>query len=76
MQYIQDLEGVHVEIKISKMNKKIFIALSEAIWIMRWNKDKTVLKAVLMVEESEKICKNIVKKLDKAGFKIVSKNKK
>jgi hypothetical protein len=57
------------------MNKKIFIALNEAIWITRWNEDQTALKAVLTVEEAEKICKNIIKELNKAGFKIV-KNKK
>jgi len=48
-------------------------ALLEAIWITRWNKEKTALSAVLTVEEATKMCKDILFELDKAGFKIVKK---
>ncbi len=49
------------------------IALLEAIWLMRWNEDKTALTAVLSEEECQQMCKDIVTELDKAGFKIVRK---
>lgn len=55
------------------MEEKIKDALMEAIWITRWNKDKTALKAVLKVKEANKMCKNILKQLDKAGFVILRK---
>lgn len=48
-------------------------ALLEAIWISRWNKDKTSLTSVLSVEESIKMCEDIKKELDKAGYKIIKK---
>lgn len=48
-------------------------ALLDAIWIMRWNENKTAMSAVLTVEEAYNICKNIIKELDDAGYKIVSK---
>jgi len=46
------------------------IALLEAVWLMRWNKDKTALSAVLSVKEAEKMCKDIRKELKKAGYTI------
>jgi hypothetical protein len=50
--------------------------LLEAIWISRWNKDKTALTAVLTPEESIKMCKDIKQELDKAGYEIVKKDSK
>ncbi len=55
------------------MTEKIELTLMEAVWTMRWNKNKTALIAVLTVEEAEKICKEVVTELDKAGYKIVKK---
>lgn len=52
------------------MEKEIRYALLEAIWISRWNEEKTGLTAVLTAEEAEKMCKNIIKELKKAGYKI------
>jgi hypothetical protein len=57
------------------MKKGIRNALMKAIWIMRWTDNKEGLKAVLEAEEAEKMCKDIVKELDKAGYKITNKNK-
>lgn len=51
----------------------IDLTLLEAIWIMRWSDNKEVLYAVLTVEEAEQMCDNIIKELDKAGYKIVKK---
>ncbi len=48
--------------------------LLEAVWLMRWNNDKTAMKAVLTEREACQMCNNIVKELDKAGYKIVRKD--
>jgi uncharacterized membrane protein len=55
------------------MNKKIQNALLEAIWIMRWNKNKTAMTAVLEIEEAIKICDDIVKELGKVGYVITKR---
>lgn len=49
------------------------LALLEAIWLMRWNENRTVTYAVLTVEEAYKMCEDIIIELDKAGYKIVKK---
>jgi len=56
-----------------KNKDEITEALLEAIWVMRWNKDKSAMTAVLTVEEAELMCDDILKELNKAGFKIVKK---
>lgn len=48
-------------------------ALLEAIWLMRWNKEGTAMTAVLTVEETFKMCDDIVDELDKAGYEIFDK---
>lgn len=55
------------------MEEQIKNALLEAIWICRWNKDKTALSAVLSIEESDKICEDITTELYKAGYKIIQR---
>ena len=55
------------------MEENLEGALLEAIWLMRWNKKKTTMSAVLSIEEAEKMCKDIMKELDNAGFEIVIK---
>lgn len=52
---------------------KIQTALLEAVWITRWNKDRTALSAVITVMEAKTICKDIIKELDEAGYEIVKK---
>ena len=55
------------------MEENLEKALLEAIWLMRWNKKKTTMSAVLSIEEAEKMCKDIMKELDNVGFEIVIK---
>jgi hypothetical protein len=55
------------------MDQNIRKAILEAIWIMRWNENKTSLSAVLKEEEVEQMCKDIIEELDKAGYEIVKK---
>jgi hypothetical protein len=57
-------------------NEEISFPIMEAIWISRWNKGKTALKAVLTPIEAEKMCKDIVEKLDEAGYEIIKKKSK
>ncbi|MPQ45542.1 hypothetical protein GCQ56_00860 [Marinifilum sp. N1E240] len=52
---------------------KLELALLEAIYIMRWNKDKTSLTAVLTPEECDKIIKSIYENIEKEGYQIVKK---
>lgn len=59
--------------KNNSMEEELELALLEGIWLMRWNKKQTALSAVLTVEEAQKICKDIVEELDKAGYEIVKK---
>ena len=51
----------------------ITFPMLQAIWTMRWNKDKTAMCAVLTPDEANQICKDIITKLDEAGYKIVKK---
>lgn len=55
---------------------KVVIALLEAIWISRWNKNKTALSAVLEPEEAEKIVDDIFIELKKIGYEIRKIEKK
>ena len=55
--------------------EELELALLEAIWIMRWNKAKTSMTAVLTVKEARTMAKDVVKELNKAGFRIVKKSK-
>ena len=49
-------------------------ALTEAIYISRWNEDKTALVAVLTPEETEQMVKDIFSELDYVGYEIKKKN--
>lgn len=49
------------------------LALLEAIWIMRWNEDKTGMMAVLTSEEAIQMSDDIITELDKAGYVIAKK---
>lgn len=53
--------------------ENIELALLEAIWVMRWSKNKESLYAVLEVEEAQKIVKDIFVELDKIGYEIRKK---
>ena len=56
------------------MEEEIEYALLDAVWLMRWtDEEKQSMYAVLEVEEAEQMVKDIVKELDKAGYKIVKK---
>lgn len=55
------------------MEKRLEDALLEAVWLMRWNKDKTAMMAVLTEDEAMKMCKDIVEELNNAGYEIVRK---
>jgi hypothetical protein len=49
---------------------KVENALLEAIWTMRWNKDKTSMYAIMEPEEATKIAENIHIELKKIGYSI------
>jgi|WetSurMetagenome_2_1015567.scaffolds.fasta_scaffold994260_1 hypothetical protein len=49
---------------------KVENALLEAIWTMRWNKDKTSMYAIMEPEEAMKIATNIHIELKKIGYSI------
>ncbi len=53
------------------MEEELTLALLEAIWTMRWNKEKTAMSAVLTVEEANKIAEDIPTKLKEAGYRII-----
>jgi len=53
--------------------EEIESALMEGVWLMRWNKEKTSMSAVLQAVEAHKICSEVIEELDKAGYKIVKK---
>lgn len=55
------------------MEENIENALLEAVWLMRWNKDKTAMAAVLTIDEAMQMCKDIVDELNKAGYEIARK---
>jgi hypothetical protein len=50
--------------------EELELALLKAIWIARWNSNKTAKYAVLTEDEALQISKDIIKELDKAGYKI------
>ena len=56
------------------MDEDLYIALLEAVWVMRWNEGHTAIRAVLTTEEAEQVCKDIISELDLAGYKIVKKD--
>jgi len=57
------------------MNKpdEVEEALLEAIWVMRWNKEKTSMHSVLTPEEAQQMVADIFEELDKAGYEIKPK---
>ena len=56
------------------MKAEIQVALLEAISVLRWNKDKTAMHAVLTDQEENKMLKDIIEELDNAGYEIVNKS--
>jgi len=58
-----------------KKPTKVEVALLEAVWIMRWNKTKTAMTAVLEPEEAMGIVKDIHKQLHAIGYEIRKKPK-
>lgn len=52
------------------MKEDVRNALLEAIWVMRWNKQKTAMVAVLTDKEAEQICVDIAEELNKIGYEI------
>jgi len=61
------------DINLHEMNNKIENILLESVWVCRWNEAKTALCAVLTSEEATQVCRDIIKELDNAGYKIVKK---
>lgn len=55
---------------------KVENALLEAVWLMRWNKDKTAMSAIMEPEEAMQIVDDIFKELNKIGYEIKKKPKK
>lgn len=53
------------------MDEDLKLALLEAIWVMRWNKNQTAMAAVLTEEEADSVCLNILEELDNAGYEII-----
>ena len=47
--------------------------MMEAVWLMRWSKNRESLHSVLKIREAEKICVDLIFELNKAGYKIVKK---
>lgn len=60
--------------KIETPQEIIETALMEAIYISRWNEDKTALCAVLTTEETEQMLSDIFSELDYIGYEIRKKN--
>ena len=56
------------------MKKEIESALMEAIYILRWTENKKALYAVLTIEETKKMVKDIFTELDNIGYEIRKKN--
>lgn len=48
-------------------------AMFEAVHIMRWTESKQSMYTALKDSECQQICIDLIKKLDKAGYKIVKK---
>ena len=57
------------------IDEKIKDALLEAIFVMRWKKDRTSQYALLNTIELKETIDNILRELDAAGYKIVKKTK-
>lgn len=55
---------------------KIVNALLDAVWLMRWNKKKTSMTAIMEPEEAQKIVDGIFEELDKIGYEIKRKGPK
>jgi hypothetical protein len=53
--------------------EELELTLLKAIWLGRWNNDKTAMTAVLTGEEALQMSKDIIKELDKAGYEITRK---
>ena len=68
------LNDIKERINLLKNMEELEVTLLNAVWLMRWNEEKTVMKAVLTEEEATQMCKDIVEELDKAGYKIVPKD--
>ena len=47
------------------------LVLLEAVWLMRWNENKTTMVAILSEEEALQMCKDIVTVLEEHGYKII-----
>lgn len=47
------------------------LILLDAVWLMRWNKDKTAMTAVLTEDEAMQMCKDIIKTLNESGYSII-----
>jgi hypothetical protein len=58
---------------VLKAMEELELTLLEAVWLMRWNKDKTAMAAVLTEDEAIQMCKDIVEELNNAGYEIVRK---
>lgn len=66
---IKYLMDKYINIELDDLDE----TLLKAIWISRWNEDKTALTAVLTPDEAMKMCQDIREKLDKAGYNIIKK---
>lgn len=59
-----------------RKSDKVVVALLNAVWVSRWNKNKTALTAVLTTEEAELIVDDIFLELEKIGYEIRRKSSK
>lgn len=48
-------------------------ALLEAVYVTRWNEEKTSMYPLLSVIETKQVIDDVVNELDKAGFEIIKK---
>lgn len=56
-----------------EIEKDVANTLLEAVSINRWTKSKESLYCVMSVKEAHQACLNVIKELDKAGYKIIKK---
>jgi len=56
---------------IAELGDDLVGTLMEAVWTMRESDNGDSVAAVLTTEEATQICSDIVKELNKAGYRIV-----
>ena len=54
-------------------NVEIEDALLEAVFITRWNEEKSSMYPLLSIPETQQVINDVIIELDKAGFIIIKK---